>query len=130
MVVQTKLFQYQYLELLHVQEFFYVIYDRGLHWGGVIRNFTDFGRFGVHLFFILSGFLAANSLNKNNKLLHYYKKRIITILPLYYFVILYYFITENILNIYFHHIPSDTIGLRWLRYLFILNRFIKSNTYF
>lgn len=95
-----------------------------------MRDFTDFGRFGVQLFFIISGLLAARGLDGKNDTWGYYKKRLIAIAPLYYVVIIWYFITENLLNIFFHHIPVDAAGLGWFRYVFMLNGFVNSDTYF
>lgn len=99
---------------------------------GIVRNFTDFGAYGVHLFFLISGFLACKAFfNKESvDIKKYYIKRAIAILPLYYLVILYYFITENILNQFVSVIPPDDIGVGWFRYVFVLNGFLNSDTYF
>ncbi len=99
---------------------------------GTARSLTDFGMYGVHLFFLLSGYLAASSIVDNPKfnLKTYYIKRAVAILPLYFLVIVYYFITENILNQYVAVIPSDELGIGWLRYIFLLNGFLNSDTYF
>ena len=99
---------------------------------GIVRNFTDFGAYGVHLFFLISGFLACKAFfNKENvDIKKYYIKRAIAILPLYYLVILYYFITENILNQFVSVIPPDDLGVGWFRYVFVLNGFLNSDTYF
>ncbi len=99
---------------------------------GIAYNFTDFGKYGVHLFFLISGFLAAKTFFRSPEttVFEYYKKRLISILPLYYLVILYYFITENILNHFIEIIPPDELGVGWFRYLFLLNGFLNSNTYF
>ncbi len=109
---------------------FTVHFGQRMSFDGKLRLFTDFGKYGVHLFFIISGFLVVNSLNKKEGILTFYKKRMISILPLYFIVILWYFITENLLNNYYHQIPVDTYGLGWFRYLFLLNGFITSTVYF
>lgn len=96
---------------------------------GIVRQFTDFGRFGVQLFFIMSGYLAAISLSKKVDTKTYYKKRAIKILPLYYFSILFLFIYHSILNSYFSYIPNDPYHLYWLRYIFLLNGFLPSKTF-
>lgn len=102
--------------------------------GGGIRSFTDFGKNGVQMFFIISGILAAKGFDgktsNTSDVSKYYIKRIISIAPLYYFAILWYFVTENILEIAWKHIPVDIVGLGWLRYLFLLNGFIADDTYF
>lgn len=99
---------------------------------GIIEKFTNFGQLGVQLFFLISGFLAGKTLlgNASVNIKTYYKKRMIAILPLYYLVIAYYFITENILNRFFSVIPPDELGIGWFRYVFLLNGFFNSNTYF
>lgn len=99
---------------------------------GVVRNFTDFGAYGVHLFFLISGFLACKTFFRKDKvdIKKYYIKRAIAILPLYYLVIAYYFVTENILNQFVSVIPPDNLGVGWFRYIFVLNGFLTSDTYF
>lgn len=97
---------------------------------GNVRKLTDFGEYGVYFFFIISGFLIANSYylygNKNIKLFIF--KRVIKILPLYYSVILYYFLVHHFI---FCDVPEDKTGLGWFRYLFILNSIIPcTKTYF
>jgi len=99
---------------------------------GTIRAFSDFGRFGVQLFFLISGFLAGKTFFDNStvNIKMYYKKRMVAILPLYYLVIAYYFISENILNRFVSVIPPDELGIGWFRYVFLLNGFLNSDTYF
>lgn len=95
---------------------------------GNIRAFTDFGQYGVYLFFIISGYLACFSqeLQKGDVLAYWYK-RAIRLLPLYYFVIIIYFIAETYI---FKTVPVDDTGLRWLRYFLLLFGFIKSDVKF
>ena len=111
---------------------FCVHFGQRVNFHGVIRDFTDFGKYGVQLFFLISGFLVGNTFfdNPSINIKNYYVKRMVAILPLYYLVILYYFISENILNQYFSVIPSDHLGIGWLRYVFLLNGFLNSDTYF
>lgn len=84
------------------------------------------------LVFLISGFLCGKTFFDNPRIdiIEYYKKRIIAILPLYYLVIVYYFISENIINQYIPVIPPDELGIGWWRYLFLLNGFLTSDTYF
>lgn len=49
---------------------------------------------------------------------------------LYYWVILWFFITENALNILWTHILRDSLGLGWLRYIFLLNGYLPEESYF
>jgi len=120
----------QILRIIACLLVFIVHFGQRTHIKGTARLITEFGKYGVQLFFIISGLLAAMGLQKKEKIATYYKKRIINILPLYYIVILWYFITENILNKYFHHIPIDIDGLGWFRYIYLLNGFIPNDTYF
>lgn len=107
-------------------------FGQRVDFGGIPRSFADFGQYGVYLFFLISGFLAGKTFWENPSIntRRYYAKRIIATLPLYFLVILYYFITENILNIFFNVIPSDELGIGWFRYIFLLNGFLNSDTYF
>lgn len=111
---------------------FFVHFGQRLSITGTIGSLFDFGKYGVQLFFLISGFLAAKTFKENKKvnIKEYYIKRAITLLPLYYFVILIYFILENICNNYMDTIPIDNTGLYWFRYIFLLNGFINSDTYF
>lgn len=111
---------------------FLVHFGQRVDLSGILRVFTDFGRYGVQLFLLISGFLAGRTFfdNPEVNVWTYYKKRAIAILPLYYLVILYYFITENILNHFVSVIPADELGLGWFRYIFLLNGFFNSDTYF
>ena len=111
---------------------FVVHFGQRVGLSGTLRLFTDFGRFGVQLFFLISGFLAAKAICDNPEIdvKKYYLKRAIAILPLYYLVIFYYFITENILNHFVSVIPPDDLGLGWFRYLFLLNGVLNSYTSF
>ena len=111
---------------------FLVHFGQRVGLSGTIRDFTDFGGFGVQLFLLISGFLAYKTFfeNPNTSIWEYYKKRMIAILPLYYLVLIYYFISENILNRIINVIPTDELGLGWFRYIFLLNGFFNSDTYF
>lgn len=95
---------------------------------GIIRMLTDFGKYGVQLFFIISGYLGwRTNVLGGGQTTSYWCKRAIRILPLYYLVILYYFLSETFI---WGAIPSDDTGFGWTRYLFFLSGFVKSDTYF
>lgn len=53
--------------------------------GIVGNNIADFGRTGVYVFFVISGFSVASSYEKSNGYLDYINKRLWRIVPLYYF---------------------------------------------
>lgn len=95
---------------------------------GGIRLISDFGKYGVQLFFIISGILSMEQMFRwKGTTLSYWYKRAVRILPLYYFVILYYFLSETFI---WKDIPVDETGLGWMRYLFFLSGFVKNDTYF
>ena len=96
-------------------------------WSMNLYNFTQLGRYGVELFFVISGYLVCFSLSKNQSVFQFYKRRAIRILPLYYFCVLWFFITETFI---FQDIPSDSYGLGWARYVFCLNGIVPSDGYF
>lgn len=92
-----------------------------------LYELTQLGKYGVELFFVISGYLACLSFCREKSVIRFYKKRIIRILPLYYFCILYYFVTETFI---FKNIPADPIHLGWLRYIFCLNGVVPPEGYF
>ncbi len=111
---------------------FMIHFGERMGFSGAFRQITDFGKYGVQLFFLISGYLAGKTFFNNPKadIKAYYIKRAIAILPLYYLVVTYYFITENILNKFLPVIPVDQAGIGWFRYIFMLNGFVNSEEYF
>ena len=123
------------VQLLRVSACFLVFlvhFGQRAGFSGALLSLSNFGAYGVQLFLLISGYLAGKTFidNPDTSVLIYYKKRAISLLPLYYLVILYYFITENILNQIVSVIPNDELGIGWLRYIFLLNGFLNSDTYF
>ena len=110
----------------------------GVHLGqhidipGVLGIFFEKGSTGVSFFFILSGYLSYNSLEKVNNnsfrknAVEYWIRRAIHILPLYYIVILFYFLFYTIGNA----VPKDVTGLYWIRYILLLNRWVPTEIEF
>ena len=97
---------------------------------GVARKFTDFGAYGVQLFFIISGFLIVKSYYDYGKEhpWKFYAKKAIALLPLYYLVILYYFVVHTFV---LKDVPKDPTGYGWFRYIFLLNGIVPdTGTYF
>lgn len=99
---------------------------------GFLQQFCRAGSTGVEFFFILSGYLAYQSLDKihdpdrKRGVLNWWKKRAVRILPLYYVMILFY-------AVYFTgtgNVPVDETGLGWFRYVFLLNLWIPSGENF
>lgn len=95
---------------------------------GFLQQFCRAGSTGVEFFFILSGYLAYQSLDRisdqdrKRGVLNWWKKRAVRILPLYYVVILFY-------AVYFSstgNVPVDETGLGWIRYVLLLNQWIPS----
>lgn len=101
---------------------------------GTIGAFFEKGSTGVGFFFILSGYLAYCSLekefSKSGRLMDavksFYIKRAVHVLPLYFIVILFYFIFFTILGT----VPEDPSRLYWVRYIFFLNRWVPSREEF
>lgn len=127
-----KSFSIQLVRVAACLMVFAVHFGQRMGFTGVLGELTYFGKYGVELFFLISGYLCALSMagHREFDVKRYYAKRIAAILPLYYLVILYYFFTENLLVRFGAQIPSDEQGLGWLRYLFLLNGFVNSDTYF
>lgn len=69
---------------------------------GAIQKVTEFGRHGVPLFFVLSGFVITRILiytrDDTNYFRSFYKKRILRILPLYYLFLLIYYSLAPLLS--------------------------------
>lgn len=108
---------------------FLVHFGQRFNLQGTLRAISDFGMHGVELFFIISGFLMLQSLDKCNSwkdVFRFYIKKAIRLLVLYYLVILWYFISETFI---FKDIVSDPYSLGWLRYLFLLNGIVPADTY-
>ena len=101
---------------------------------GTIRTVTEYGRFGVQLFFLISGYLAFSSAElKAGRIRAYYVKRAFAVLPVYYgtillSILLYQLLLPRLCPGY--RVPEDVTGLGWLRYLLILSKVVPSNVYF
>lgn len=126
----SKKINVQILRVFACLGVFLVHFGQRMSLTGTVRTITEFGKYGVELFIILSGYLAFLSLNKKNSgggIIDYYKKRSIRLLPLYFIIILYYLLTELFI---WKSIPTDELKLNWFRYIFLLNGFVGSETYF
>lgn len=99
---------------------------------GFVQQFCKAGSNGVEFFFILSGYLAYQSLDRipdqsgKRGLLKWWKKRAVRILPLYYIMILFYAVYDSFMG----SVPADETGLGWFRYVFLLNQWVFSEESF
>lgn len=86
------------------------------------------GQYGVAVFFVLSGYLIMESLERSKGILEFYKKRLLRILPEYYMILILGILVWDIL---LHKMPADSLlHLGWLRYFLCLNTWIPSNDYY
>ncbi len=91
-----------------------------------IRPLFTWGGYGVQLFFVLSGYLATASLDRNNDTGRYLKNRAVRIFPSYYTAIL----VAIIFNMLFvQNLPTDIYHLGWGRFFLGLNTVLPSNAY-
>lgn len=90
----------------------------------IFFQYTQFGQYGIYAFFVISGFLLANSFEKYGKesVVAFIIKRVIRVLALYYAVIIWFFITDTYI---FHFSVPDETGWGWKRYFLFLNGFIS-----
>ena len=103
-----------------------VHFGQSLPLPAVLHKFVMYGSEGVTIFFIISGYLIAASLNLNNHPVLFYKKRIVRIIPVYFGVVFVNFIAQ----ILFCRYPSDTTHLGWLRYFLMIHAIVPTNDYF
>jgi len=126
---QQKLFGISLLRVIATIGVFLVHFGQRMGLSGTIRKITDFGMYGVQLFFVISGFLIINSLDKCNNtkdILKFYIKKIIRLLVLYYLIVAWFFVSETFI---FKDIVADEYNLKWFRYIFLLNGIVPSSTY-
>ncbi len=99
---------------------------------GFLQQFCRAGSTGVEFFFILSGYLAYQSLDRlrgqtgKYGVLDWWKKRAVRILPLYYIIILFYAVYFSCAG----GVPADETGVGWFRYAFLLNQWIPAEENF
>ena len=98
-------------------------------------EFAGAGKYGVKLFFILSGYLITQSLSKEQSLKQYFKKRVISIVPAYYSILLIQYIF-NIVNCRIHGCSwvevfiTGSCSYRYFRYFLFLQMFLPSDDFF
>ena len=125
--------KYQNIQILRIAACFgtfLVHFGQRMELGGVLRKATDFGAYGVYMFFLISGFVAFFSVDKGQNMFStkkYLARRAVRILPIYYLIIFYNFILHTFI---LSDVPVDTFGEGmyqgpgWLRYLLFLNIFM------
>ncbi len=107
--------------------FFVILYHLCMfNFGMDQRIFTLFpisnGRFGVNIFFVISGFLITYLLLREEEkagkisLRNFYTRRVLRIFPAYYFLLFVYFILQNLHLIYISHYAWVT-ALTYTKYL-------------
>ncbi len=126
---QNKLFGISLLRVIAMIGVFLVHFGQRIGLTGYLRNITDFGMYGVQLFFVISGFLMLKSLDNcdtKKDLLIFYIKKLIRLLVLYYLIVLWYYISETFI---FKSVPQDKYHLGWARYIFLLNGIVPADCY-
>ncbi|MDE7334087.1 MAG: acyltransferase [Lachnospiraceae bacterium] len=127
---QTQIYSIKIFKILSCLGVILVHYGQITNLNGNIRTLTDFGSYGVYMFFIISGFLGYLSYSRSRSCIQYYLKRLFRILPLYYAIIIYNIILyEFVLRSRFE-IPADSSHLGWLRYFLLLSQTVPSSDNF
>ena len=118
-----------YISLFRVMATFMVVsvhFGQSLPLPDMLHKIVKFGAEGVLLFYLISGYVIAASLSKDNDVKHFYKKRIVRIIPIYYFVVTVNFIASLFLQNY----PNDITKFSWWRYYLFIHAFVPTNDYF
>lgn len=118
------------LDLLRVLAALLVMWVHCGQLSGLDRGLTEFGAYGVQLFFILSGYLAAGSLARNARPLPYYERRALRILPVYWLLLVVRWLFDLVQ--YARQMPLTAVlagpcGPRFLRYVFFLQTVLPSD---
>ena len=92
---------------------------------GYLGKILSLGKFGLYVFFILSGYLA--TFWDGNNVKKWIKKRIWRLVPVYYIILTFYMIWHSWIV---KDVPSDNFGLGWYRYYLGLNALLPSNDIF
>lgn len=90
------------------------------------------GRYGVQLFFVLSGYLNFASLSKNGSIKTFYKKRMQRIFPTYYVCLALLYLEDVALTLYLSpgtNIFKGQCGFRFLRYVFFIQCFTPTDNW-
>lgn len=128
---QSRSFYIQLLRSIACIGVYLVHLGIALHLQGPIRAITDYGRYGVYLFFIISGYLAMQSTDlREGRIRSYFLKRAFSILPIYYAVILINLFLFSGMVPGLSSPPTDSMHLGWLRYLFLISNMVPEPSEF
>lgn len=92
-----------------------------------LASFTAGFSSGVALFFVISGYLMMQSLDRCQNIGEYFRKRVIRIVPSYYAILVIGILVWDIL---LKQMPADELGLGWLRYFLFLNTIVPARDYY
>ena len=96
--------------------------------GGVLGSFfCTYGKRGVQLFFVMSGYLNVASFISESETKNYYRKRVRRFFPSYWTALL---IIIPVAYFYLENVPKDGTHLGWIRYIFGINQIIRTNEYY
>lgn len=102
---------------------FFMFVDAPSFISSITANFSS----GVALFFVISGYLMMQSLDRCENTGEYFKKRVIRIIPSYYAVVMVGIVVWDML---LGQMPPDELGIGWLRYFLFLNTIVPSRNYY
>ncbi|MGN1167793.1 MAG: acyltransferase family protein [Lachnospiraceae bacterium] len=108
---------------LDLVRIFATIMVLSVHVGIYVGFDFSVGSWGVQLFFILSGYLAFASLDRNPATLEYYKKRAVRIIPTYWICLILIYLEDLCFELQSTSIAnafSGQCGPKFLRYFFFL----------
>lgn len=89
----------------------------------ILEQVFRLGAYGVALFFVISGYLGYESVNRCDSVKSYYYKKAIRILPVYYVSLLLTFIYNCFI------IKIQPVDIKWIRYIFFTNMLIPSDKF-
>lgn len=90
------------------------------------------GAAGVQLFFVLSGYLAFTSLERNSSAIAYYRKRLVRIVPVYWICLIITYVEDLVLGIYSSSLRdafAGQCGPGFLRYFVFLQCFTPTDNW-
>lgn len=93
----------------------------------IVCDILSNGGYGVSIFFVMSGFLIFDSLNRTPSLKEFYRKRVSRIIPAYYAILI---VGILVWDVWLGQMPADSFGkIGWLRYFLCLNTWMPSADY-